>query len=95
MDCTDCECKTPADINHDIREPWPLDDDSFDVVIALRVWHHLAPRQMEALFEALRVAKHVIIACPEDDGGILRCQWPNPTYMRDLGFWGMIYRFDR
>ena len=50
------------DYLHDARNtPWPIADKKYEVFIALRVYQHLAPKQKEALAEAFRIAKKVII----------------------------------
>ena len=52
--------------NYDMRQiPWPIKEDHYELLIALRVFQHLAPLQKECLYEALRVAKHVLLAIPE------------------------------
>ena len=87
---------------HDARiTPWPFKDERFDVVVALRVWHHLAPVQREAFLEAKRIGKYVLIACPEVEvvgKGVLREEfnvWNEgpPLEIYDLGAWGMVYLF--
>lgn len=51
---------------HDAREfPWPINDKSYDLFIALRVFQHLAPVQKESINEAFRIAKKVIIVVPD------------------------------
>lgn len=51
---------------HDARKtPWPITDKKYDVFVALRVYMHLAPKQEEALNEAFRIAKKVIIVTSE------------------------------
>lgn len=50
---------------HDARQiPWPIENKVYDLFIALRVYHHLAPVQKECLREAIRIAKKVIIVVP-------------------------------
>lgn len=51
---------------HDVRfTPWPVHGKRYDLVVALRVWHHLVPLQKESFEEARRIAKRVLIVCPE------------------------------
>lgn len=51
---------------HDLRViPWPIEDQSYDVFLALRVFHHLAD-QAACLEEMERVAKRIILALPLD-----------------------------
>lgn len=52
---------------HDARKvPWPIEDKSYDLFIALRVYQHLAPNQGECIREAMRIAKKVIIVVPSN-----------------------------
>jgi len=51
---------------HDARKiPWPIADRQYDLFVALRVFHHLAPVQRECFAEAKRIARNIIIVCPE------------------------------
>jgi len=51
---------------HDARQiPWPIPDKSYDLVVALRVFQHLTPVQQACFLEAKRVAKRVLLVCPE------------------------------
>ena len=51
---------------HDARLfPWPVQDKSYDLFIALRVFMHLVPKQKECIREAFRIAKKVIVVVPE------------------------------
>ncbi len=53
---------------HDARIlPWPVPDGFYRLVVALRVWHRLYPRQRECFMEALRISDHVLIVCPEKE----------------------------
>jgi len=86
---------------HDAREiPWPFDNGRYELLIALRVWHHLHPMQCESFEEAKRVAQNLIIECPEKEVvgiGITREQfieWNNgksPIEEHDMGTWGRLY----
>lgn len=52
--------------NHDARiKPWPIEDNAYEIFVALRVFQHLVPSQLEALNEAFRIAKKVIVVVPE------------------------------
>ena len=54
---------------HDVRKmPWPVADKAYDLLIALRVYHHLIPVQRECFAEAKRVARNLIIVTPESYG---------------------------
>jgi hypothetical protein len=91
-----------TDIKHDARiTPWPFVDGEFDLLVALRVWHHLAPVQREAFLEAKGIAKHVLIECPEREVvgvGISQqkfTEWNGgpPLIVRDFADWGLLYLF--
>lgn len=86
----------------DVRKiPWPIQDKTYDFLVALRVWHHLAPFQEQAFLEAKRVAKNIIIECPEHEVvgvGILKEQfsfWNGapPDQVVDFADWGKLYLF--
>lgn len=48
--------------------PWSMiPDKKYKLLIALRVFHHLAPKQEDVFRECLRVANSVIICCPESE----------------------------
>ena len=60
------EGKNP-DYTHDARIiPWPISDKQYEVFIALRVFQHLVPVQPQAILEAFRIAKKVIMVIPEE-----------------------------
>lgn len=44
--------------------PWPVPDQSYDLVIALQVWEHLGNRQVEAFAELPRIARYAILSLP-------------------------------
>jgi hypothetical protein len=44
--------------------PWPIADQSYDLVVALQVWEHLGNRQCEAFAELPRVAKYALLSLP-------------------------------
>lgn len=48
--------------------PWPIEDKSYDLFIALRVFHHLAPDQEKCFKEMKRVAKNIILTLPIEYG---------------------------
>jgi hypothetical protein len=53
-------------IFHDARNiPWPIEDNRYQVLVALRVYQHLVPSQKEAFKEARRIARNVIIVVPD------------------------------
>lgn len=86
---------------HDAREiPWPFGDDQFELLIALRVWHHLSPVQKSSFREAQRIARRLLIVCPEREVvgvGIHRKKFiawgGQPAMEEDLGAWGKLYLF--
>lgn len=87
-------------IRHDARDvPWPFEDGRFELVVALRVWHHLFPHQEEAFREALRAGRKFLMACPEKEivgVGIKRdrlVEWngAEPLLEKDLYHWGRMY----
>ena len=45
--------------------PWPIQNGAYELLVALRVYHHLFPVQREALHEALRIANRVLIVVPD------------------------------
>jgi hypothetical protein len=52
---------------HDPRQlPWPLADKRYAVLVALRVFQHLAPSQRECFAEARRVARNIVMVVPEN-----------------------------
>lgn len=44
--------------------PWPFEDKSYDLVIALQVLEHLSPKQTDVFNEIVRITKHAIISLP-------------------------------
>lgn len=55
---------------HDLRQlPWPLADQRYEVVVALRVFQHLWPRQRECFLEARRVGRNLVMVVPEQYEG--------------------------
>ena len=104
MDLPNSQWNSPENqmmIWHDAREiPWPFEDGRYDLLIALRVWHHLAPVQRESFLEAKRIARNIIIECPEKEVvgvGITRDQFiawnggEKPVEECDMGAWGRLY----
>jgi hypothetical protein len=54
-------------IVHDATKvPWPIEDNRYDLFVALQVFEHLGNRQVEAFSEVRRVARHAIISLPID-----------------------------
>jgi GTPase SAR1 family protein len=52
---------------HDARAiPWPVPTKKFKLFVALRVFHHLAPKQKECFLEAKRIAENVLIVVPNE-----------------------------
>lgn len=51
---------------HDAKNmPWPFEKKRFDMVIALRVLHHLVPKQKEVFLEIKKVSKKLILVVPD------------------------------
>lgn len=44
--------------------PWPIPDQSYDLVVALQVWEHLGDRQVEAFAELPRISRYAILSLP-------------------------------
>jgi hypothetical protein len=45
-------------VQHDATTtPWPIEDSSYDLFIALQVWEHLEGRQTEAFAEVMRITR--------------------------------------
>jgi hypothetical protein len=86
---------------HDARVlPWPIESGKYSLLVALRLWHHLSPVQEQCFLEAKRVARNVLIECPEREivgVGITREQfikWNKgvpPIMEFDMADWGMLY----
>jgi len=105
MDLPDGEWDFSGDrktVLHDARIfPWPFADGRYDLLVALRLWHHLAPVQEQCFREAKRIARNIIIECPEKEVvgvGIAREQfiaWNGapPIAEIDFGAWGKLYLF--
>ena len=61
----DFKGKNPT-YNHDARVlPWPINENQYEVFVALRVFQHLVPGQPEAVKEAFRIARKVLMVVPE------------------------------
>lgn len=55
---------------HDPQQlPWPLVDKRYEVVVALRVFQHLWPKQRECFLEARRVGRNLVMVVPEQYEG--------------------------
>ena len=53
------------DYVHDATEfPWPIEDDSFDLLMALQVWEHLGDAQERAFAEVMRIADAAVLSFP-------------------------------
>ncbi len=44
--------------------PWPIEDQAYDLFIALQVWEHLQGKQVEAFNEVRRIARMAILSFP-------------------------------
>jgi hypothetical protein len=61
-------------IQHDARvTPWPIEDERYDLFVALQVFEHLGTEQSQAFREVRRVARNAIISLPID------WEMPDPT----------------
>jgi len=53
------------DYLHDATKiPWPIEDNTYDLFIALQVFEHLTNSQAEAFQEVKRIAKYAILSLP-------------------------------
>ncbi len=48
------------------KAPWPFDDKTYDLFVALQVFEHLGTHQPEAFREVRRVARNAILSLPID-----------------------------
>ncbi|MDP8262340.1 MAG: hypothetical protein P9M13_03450 [Candidatus Ancaeobacter aquaticus] len=63
MNIDDCHIKPT--FMHDARiTPWPVEDNAYDMFIALQVWEHLGDKQAEAFQEVMRIARSAILSFP-------------------------------
>ncbi len=54
-----------TELQHDATiTPWPIKDNSYDLIIALQVWEHLDDKQKEAFGEVMRTSKMAILSLP-------------------------------
>jgi hypothetical protein len=50
---------------HDLRNiPWPIEDEAYDLFVALQVFEHLGNAQNRAFREVVRIARQAIISLP-------------------------------
>ena len=64
-------------ILHDATEsPWPFDDKTYDLIVALQVWEHLDNKQSRAFREAMRVSRMAVLSLPY----LWDCPKDNPNY---------------
>jgi hypothetical protein len=67
-DHSDTMSNRPADnstYTYDITQvPWPVNNNSYDVLIALQVWEHLQGCQSQAFSEARSVARNIVLSLP-------------------------------
>ena len=61
----DFEGKNPTYVHDARKSPWPIEDKQYDVFVALRVFQHLVPTQTEAVKQAFRISKKIILIIPE------------------------------
>lgn len=53
-------------VHNAIDAPWPFEDGSYDLFVALQVFEHIVGGQEIAFREVRRVAKHAVISLPID-----------------------------
>lgn len=46
------------------KTPWPVEDNAYDLFIALQVWEHLGREQAAAFREVMRISKTAILSFP-------------------------------
>jgi len=90
-------------IEHDLKIlPWPIKTRRYDLLVALRVWHHLCPLQEACFHEARRVSKFVILCCPEQKDAVgvhiterQFTEWNGgpPLQVEHTNGWGTVYLF--
>ena len=56
----------PITVHDATQEPWPFEDKSYDLFVALQVFEHLGDRQPEAFREVRRIARNAILSLPID-----------------------------
>lgn len=73
--------------NHDLRiTPWPIEDNKYDVFIALRVFHHMLDKAEECFKEMCRISEFIILVLPEYAANIYK-KIRKPSYeIGNLGF---------
>jgi len=58
-------CPQSPTILHDARlTPWPIEDGTYDLFVALQVWEHLDNAQAAAFREVQRIARAAILSFP-------------------------------
>lgn len=51
--------------HHDATKiPWPIEDNKYDLFIALQVWEHLNGKQSDAFREIMRISRMAILSFP-------------------------------
>ena len=64
-------------------KPWPIENETYDILIALQVWEHLDGKQTRAFREVMRIARKAILSFPYQwDGGLL--ERPSHRAHRDV-----------
>ena len=58
--------RVPITVHDATQEPWPFEDKSYDLFVALQVFEHLDDRQPEAFREVRRIARNAILSLPID-----------------------------
>jgi len=51
------------------QKPWPIQDKTYDLFVALQVWEHLDNKQTRAFREVMRIARAAILSFPYQWGG--------------------------
>lgn len=82
---------TSPDIVHDLnRVPWPLDDDTFDLIYCTDIIEHLGDlvKTMEEIHRVARAGARVFITTPH-----FSCSnsYTDPTHRHHLGFFSFDY----
>jgi Methyltransferase domain len=58
------DARVPITVHDATESPWPFDDKSYDLFVALQVFEHLGDAQREAFHEVRRIAQNAIISLP-------------------------------
>jgi hypothetical protein len=97
LDRWDFPGKNPTFIHDARKSPWPILDKQYKILIATRVFQHLAPNQKDAFFESLRVSSNVILVVPESYKNPVLPNSQGITYAEFVDFLDGVHpnRFER